>query len=160
MVLEMKLKTAATIVLATIGCAAGPALAESTLDEIRLKRDAMPPAMAAEQARILGDLTELDEEAAAKGAFAPYFQWSSGYSGRLRVCFFGGGEAVRQTIRELASEWEQPDNNVRFDWGKKGFRNCETATKKRLMHIRVGFDQPGYFSALGGSSIRAYPRHR
>ena len=130
------------------------ALADGPSTETRLKRDFMPAAMAADQARILNQLSELDEEGAAKGAFAPFFQWPSGYSGRLRICFFGGSEAVRQTIKDLASEWEKPENSVRFDWGKKGFRNCETATKKRLMHIRVGFDQPGYFSALGGSSIQ------
>lgn len=130
------------------------ALAEGPSLETLMKRDFLPPAMAAEQARILGQLSELDEEGTSKGAFAPFFQWPAAYSGKLRVCFFGGSEAVRQTIKELASEWERPENGVRFDWGKKGFRNCETAAKKRLMHIRVSFNQPGYFSALGGSSIQ------
>ena len=43
------------------------ALAEGPSLETLMKRDFLPPAMAADQARILGQFSELDEEGASKG---------------------------------------------------------------------------------------------
>jgi hypothetical protein len=101
---------------------------------------------------------KLMEDSAAdeqsKGAFVRLFQWPASIP-KLRVCFFGGSKDQRETIRKLASEWEGADNGVKFDWGKKGFRDCEKADPKLVMHIRVGFDEPGFFSTYGSLAIFA-----
>ena len=117
----------------------------------RIQRDFMPATFAAGQQEIMDLMKDLAKDEASRGAFYPLFQWPPSIK-KLKVCFFGGSKEVREAIKELASDWEGPDNSVKFDWGKNGFRDCEKTTRQRLIHVRVGFTEPGYFSALGSSS--------
>jgi Astacin (Peptidase family M12A) len=120
--------------------------------DIAMKRDFKPPQFVAAERAVADAFAGLDGDA-PRGNFAPFYQWPAVYAGKLRVCFYGGSQEARETIRDLASEWEQPDNSLRFDWGKKGFRDCEKTAEKRLMHIRVAFSEPGYYSMVGTGSI-------
>jgi Astacin (Peptidase family M12A) len=139
--------------LVAAACLAAPVqAADGPPRAIAMKRDFKPQQFIAAERAVIGQLGALDGDA-PRGNFAPFFQWPAAYSGKLRVCFYGGGQEARETIRDLASEWEQPDNSIRFDWGKKGFRDCEKTAAKRLMHIRVAFSEPGYYSMVGTGSI-------
>jgi Astacin (Peptidase family M12A) len=136
--------------------AGGPAMAQEdtgpSLKEV-LKMDLLPPRLLAgmkEATALMEAGGAADEQ--SKGTFVRLFQWPASIP-KLRVCFFGGNQEQRETIRKLASEWEGPDNSIKFDWGKKGFRDCEKAGASLTMHIRVGFDEPGFFSAYGSLSV-------
>jgi Astacin (Peptidase family M12A) len=150
----MKSTSIVATALATALAAALAASAASAGDppfSARIGRDFMPDAFRAEQAEVMALMKTLASDEASRGAFYPLFVWPPSIK-KLKVCFFGGSEEARAAIRELASDWEQPDNSLRFDWGKNGYRDCEKVTQKRLIHIRVGFAEPGYFSAIGTMS--------
>jgi Astacin (Peptidase family M12A) len=145
-------RLSAALAAVSIFVSAAPLMADGGPPlKTRLQRDFMPAKFADEQQEIMGLMKDLAKDEASKGAFYPLFQWPPAIK-KLKVCFFGGSTEVRQAIRDLASEWEGPDNSVKFDWGKNDFRDCEKATQQRLIHIRVGFTEPGYFSALGSTS--------
>ena len=74
---------------------------------------------------------------------------------KLKVCFFGGTNEARSIIAELALHWEQPNHAIKLDFGKNGkFRTCKQNGKTEIQ-IRVGFDKPGFWSALGANSVVA-----
>jgi hypothetical protein len=69
------------------------------------------------------------------------------------VCFFGGSNEARSIIAQYAKEWERPEHAMKLDFGKDGkFRTCKKNSKVE-MQVRVGFDKPGYWSALGADSV-------
>ena len=116
------------------------------------ERDVMPARWVAEQEKMAAVMDAVAPDEESKGAFIPIYQWPASVK-KLRVCFYGGSDGVRAAIRDIASEWEGPDHSMRFDWGKKGFRDCGKGDPARIMHIRVAFDKPGYHSWLGTQSV-------
>ena len=103
-----------------------------------------PADVVAEMARQYDELAELAGDDAAKGIFSSSFQWPASYKA-LRVCFFGGDEAHRKAIADAAESWLGPDNSVKFNWGKSGFRDCKPKGNF-VYHIRIGFDETGSYS--------------
>ena len=102
-------------------------------------------------AQSLQNVQSLGTAEETRGIFEPMFQWPPSYK-KLRVCFFGGSDEVRTTIAQLANEWIIPQVGIAFDWGNGNVpRSCDPAT--RLDHIRISFDQPGYWSMLGTGSL-------
>jgi hypothetical protein len=102
-------------------------------------------------AQQLQNVQSLGTAEETRGIFEPMFQWPPSYK-KLRVCFFGGSDEVRTTIAQLANEWIIPQVGIGFDWGNGNVpRSCDPST--RLDHIRISFDQPGYWSMLGTGSL-------
>jgi hypothetical protein len=97
----------------------------------------------------LGSDTDPDT---ARGVYFASTVWPMTYR-KLKVCFFGGSEEARSIIAEYALHWERPEHSIKLDFGKSGkFRTCKKNGKTEIQ-IRVGFDQPGYWSALGADSV-------
>jgi hypothetical protein len=97
-------------------------------------------------------MNDLDSSDQAKGMYSTLVQWPPSYP-RLRVCFFGGSQAVRAAVAQVGNEWIRSDMGIRFDFGKKGkLRDCDPNDGKEDQ-IRISFDQPGYWSHLGQNSI-------
>jgi hypothetical protein len=92
-----------------------------------------------------------EKNGAAKGIFQPMFEWPAAYA-KLRVCFLGASTEQRKAIAEVASQWESAATGISFDWGGANFRTCGQ-DEKAVSQIRVGFDEPGSYSAVGISSI-------
>jgi len=105
-------------------------------------------------AQQLQSIQSLGTAEETRGIFEPMFQWPPSYK-KLRVCFFGGNDDVRIAVKELADAWIIKDVGISFDWGNDTVpRSCAPDT--RLDHIRISFDQPGYWSALGTASLHYY----
>lgn len=97
----------------------------------------------------LGSETDPDT---ARGVYFASTVWPMTYR-KLRVCFFGGTKEARAVIAKYAKDWEKPEHSMKLDFGKDGkFRTCKKDGKVE-MQIRVGFDQPGFWSALGADSV-------
>lgn len=69
--------------------------------------------------------------------------------GVLRVSFKGGTKTLHRKISDAANIWTKYAN-IRFDFGPEGtFRKW---TQKDKSHIRIGFEDDGYWSLVGTDS--------
>lgn len=79
-------------------------------------------------------------------------RWNRGQT--LNIAFRGGTEALRKEIADVAMEWTK-FGNIKFNFkdlstGKhREWNPSDTAFKH---DIRIGFDQPGYWSLIGKDS--------
>jgi hypothetical protein len=84
----------------------------------------------------------------SQGVLAGAKQWTAGQP--IQVCFFGGTVGLRNQIATLASTWTLAGAPIKLDFGDiNNPRLCGSG----FAHIRVGFDQPGYWSFVGQDSI-------
>lgn len=74
-------------------------------------------------------------------------------TGTLTVSFKGGNAELHRRIAEVAVEWSKY-GNIQFDFGNTSpagpYRQW---TPNDSSHIRIGFDQPGYYSMIGTQSM-------
>lgn len=72
--------------------------------------------------------------------------------GVLKVSFKGGDSDLHTLIAQTASNWSQW-GNITFDFGcNETEETCRLWHEQDTSHIRVGFDQPGYWSLVGTDS--------
>jgi hypothetical protein len=64
----------------------------------------------------------------------------------VRVCFYGGDEALRKRILEAAQPWFKHGSSVVIDSGGAQPRTC---SMHDASEIRISFDEPGYWSYVG-----------
>src|SRR5450830_301152 len=76
-------------------------------------------------------------------------RWSVGQE--IRVCFIGGDAALRLHILAVAGEWFKHVNLKLAAGGPNGV-DCQPASN---FEIRIGFDEPGYWSYVGHDSLNA-----
>jgi len=67
----------------------------------------------------------------------------------VKVCFFGGTEALRRQIINVASRWHVAQSSVQLDFGGPAGKICDP---QRQYHIRIGYGYPGYWSLVGQDS--------
>jgi len=81
-------------------------------------------------------------------------RWPTG--SRLLVAFDGGPPELHRDIAAVAAKWMQAAN-LTLDFGynprTKTYRTWSRNDKVRVAHIRIGFDAPGYWSAVGTDSM-------
>jgi hypothetical protein len=95
----------------------------------------------------LGEHPDRDK---ANQLYADRRRWPNGQA--LKICFFGGGDSVRRLIAETAVEWTKFANLV-FDFGPIGrWYDC-LAPGSGFSHIRIGFSERGFWSAVGKDSV-------
>lgn len=72
--------------------------------------------------------------------------------GTLQVSFKGGDAGLHAKIAKVANTWTEY-GNIRFDFGyEESTHTYRLWHKHDTSHIRVGFDQPGYWSLVGTDS--------
>ncbi|NUB15495.1 hypothetical protein GAY28_24670 [Azospirillum brasilense] len=92
-----------------------------------------------------------DQPGTGEQFYAGKRRWEPGDT--LKVCFFGGNPVVTTLIRTIAGEWENYAN-IQFDFGGSDtWRDC-TKKASGFSHIRIGFSERGYWSAIGTDSIK------
>ena len=124
----------------------------SAADNPPFHLDGLPEHLVKHAEAIQKGLGADDDPDTARGVYFASTVWPMTYR-KLRVCFFGGSNEARSIIAQFAKDWEKPEHAMKLDFGKDGkFRNCKKDGKVE-MQIRVGFDQPGYWSALGADSV-------
>lgn len=69
----------------------------------------------------------------------------------IKVCFFTGTQALRARITKIAMEWKQAVPGLPLDFGNT--ENPRMCAVDELSHIRVGYNQAGYWSHVGTDSI-------
>lgn len=67
----------------------------------------------------------------------------------LRVCFVGGNDMLRARILLIASVWIDK-TNLPLDAGGPNGRTCGNLDASE---IRIGFNEPGYWSYIGNDSL-------
>lgn len=81
-------------------------------------------------------------------------RWQPGDA--VLVAFFGGTSELHKAIADVASEWSKAAN-VKLDFGynktTKTFRYWSPNDQSYVAHIRIGFELPGYWSAIGTDSL-------
>ncbi len=81
-------------------------------------------------------------------------RWTPGTA--VRVAFKGGQTALHKKITEVASEWTK-HGNLKFDFGYSPitgtYRAWTPADTEYKAEIRIAFDLPGYWSAIGTDSV-------
>ncbi|MGI5009845.1 MAG: hypothetical protein ACRYGO_01370 [Janthinobacterium lividum] len=74
----------------------------------------------------------------------------------ISVAFNGGSPALHKAIEEVAKEWTRYAN-IELDFGFNpstgSYRAWSTRDGERAAHIRIGFSEPGYWSAVGTDSM-------
>ncbi len=80
------------------------------------------------------------------------------------VAFNGGTAAHHAAISGLANEWAKYAN-IRFDFGidqrTGAYRSWSAQDREYASHVRIGFDEPGAWSAVGSDAIdkSIFPPH-
>ena len=80
-------------------------------------------------------------------------RWVAGAT--IKVAFRGGDHALHRAIAEVAALWTL-HGNIGFDFGQAGgagFRAWSPNDTAYAAQIRIGFDEPGYFSCIGDESV-------
>lgn len=94
----------------------------------------------------------------AKG-IAPMFvlgvakRWTPGAT--VTVAIHGGDESLHRQIAQVAALWTQ-HGNIGLDFGyvpNRGYRAWSPTDAEYAAQIRIGFDEPGYFSCIGNDSV-------
>jgi len=80
--------------------------------------------------------------------------WNPGST--ITVAFRGGSYELREQIAQAALPWET-HGNLKLDFGQdaaaRTFREWTDEDASFVAHIRIGFDQKGYWSLVGSDSI-------
>jgi hypothetical protein len=72
----------------------------------------------------------------------------------IRVCFMDGSQELRREIANYANEWTKAQTSLKLDFGDGGeMRECDPDDGK-ISHIRIGYDEEGYWSLVGQDSIQ------
>ena len=82
-------------------------------------------------------------------------RWAAGST--ITVAFRGGEERLHRQMAEVAALWTL-HGNIGFDFGEAGGRRLRTWSPNDTAYtaqIRIGFDEPGYFSCVGDESVNA-----
>ena len=82
-------------------------------------------------------------------------RWAAGST--IKVAFRGGDERLHRQMAEVAALWTL-HGNIGFDFGDAGgrpFRTWSPNDTTYTAQIRIGFDEPGYFSCVGDESVNA-----
>lgn len=74
-------------------------------------------------------------------------RWPNGST--IKVCFYGGGDELRKKIVAAAQPWFD-EGNIRMDAGTPVPRTC---VDHDASNIRIGFDEPGYWSYIGTDGV-------
>ncbi len=91
--------------------------------------------------------------------FVPMFvlglakRWTPGAT--VTVAIRGGDESLHRQINQVAALWTS-HGNIGFDFGYvpgRGYRTWSAADVEYAAQIRIGFDEPGYFSCIGNDSV-------
>ena len=77
-------------------------------------------------------------------------RWAVGQT--LHVCFYGGSPAIRARILKTAATWLS-SANLKFDTGGTSGQSCAPSGDKS--EVRIGFNEPGYWSYIGNDSMSA-----
>lgn len=113
--------------------------------------DGMPVEQFSKMMAVQEALASVSDSDVARGVYKASTIWPPQYR-KLNVCFFGGSEEARRLIAQKAADWMRPDMGISLDFGKSGIRTCKKDSKIE-MQIRVGFDKPGWWSALAHDSL-------
>lgn len=74
----------------------------------------------------------------------------------ISVAFNGGTPALHKAIEQVAREWTKYAH-IELDFGLNPatgqYRKWSPADTERAAHIRIGFSEPGYWSAVGKDSM-------
>jgi hypothetical protein len=76
-------------------------------------------------------------------------RWPNGST--IRACFYGGSNELRQRIVAAAQPWFD-EGNIKLDAGSPSPRTCVAKDKSQ---IRIGFNEPGYWSYIGTDGVGA-----
>jgi hypothetical protein len=80
--------------------------------------------------------------------------WTPGQT--VRVAFKGGTPALHADIAKAAEQWTK-EANLFFDFGfdrsTQTYRTWSADDKEYKAEIRIGFDQPGYWSLIGKACV-------
>ncbi len=115
-----------------------------------------------ELAQKLADRHALEQQVSSKitSPMASYIinkrRWDPGST--VLVAFNGGTPDLHKAIADVALDWAKVAN-VKLDFGydpaSKTYRQWTPSETAYVAHIRISFDRPGYWSAIGSDSI--YP---
>jgi hypothetical protein len=71
----------------------------------------------------------------------------------LRVCFMDSPQQTRRRIARYANQWTEVQTRLKFDFGDLDNPRLCDPQDSSINHIRVGFDDIGYWSFVGQDSI-------
>jgi len=116
------------------------------------KIEALPPALQAKVDEQDALWAKAFPGADYRGFFARVKIWPPDMK-TIRVCFFGGSPETRATIARYANGWTKQQVRFTFDFGDpQSPRSCDV-NDKEPSHIRVGFADHGYWSAVGQDAM-------
>jgi hypothetical protein len=105
--------------------------------------------------KILADLGDKRDSSAARSGLIILRtdEWAPGST--ITVAFNGGNPRLHALIEKLVSEWSE-FGNIRFDFGRDATGHYRTWSATDLDYkadVRVAFNAPGYWSAIGKDSV-------
>ncbi|WDD90942.1 hypothetical protein Bsp3421_000828 [Burkholderia sp. FERM BP-3421] len=68
----------------------------------------------------------------------------------LHICFQGGNDVIRSRILQAAQKWFELQIDLTMEYGPPNGHDC---ADNDTSEIRIGFDEPGYWSYIGTDSI-------
>jgi len=132
---------------------AAPANTEPKPNLAAWNREALPPELAERVRRRNESFARFGLSNVHRGVYSRLTLWPP--SERvIRVCFMEGPQELRRQIATYANEWTLADTALKFDFGDGDeLRECDP-DDVHVSHIRVGYDERGYWSLVGQDSIQ------
>ncbi len=114
--------------------------------------EALPPELAERVRQRNASFARLGLSNVNRGVYSRLTLWPP--SERvIRVCFMEGPQELWRQIATYANEWTVADTALKLDFGEGDtLRECDP-DDGAVSHIRVGFDERGYWSLVGQDSI-------
>ena len=115
--------------------------------------EALPPELAERVRRRDASFRRLGLSNVHRGVYARLGLWPP--SDRVvRVCFMDGSQELRRQIATYANEWTLAQTSLKLDFGDgEELRECDPDDGE-ISHIRIGYDEAGYWSLVGQDSIQ------
>lgn len=114
--------------------------------------EALPPELAERVRQRDASFARLGLSGVHRGVYSRLTLWPPNER-VIRVCFMDGPQELWRRIATYANEWTLANTALKFDFGEGDtLRECDPDDGK-VSHIRVGFDETGYWSLVGQDSV-------
>jgi hypothetical protein len=119
--------------------------------------EALPPRLDARVRQQNAAFARLGLSGLPRGVYSRMKLWSPDKR-VIRVCFMDSPQQTRRRVARYANQWTEVQTRLKFDFGDLNDPRLCDPQDGSINHIRVGFDEIGYWSMVGQDSMHLAPQ--
>ena len=138
-------------------CPLTPAAATSEASFAAWNLEALPPRLDERVRRQTAAFARMGLTGLPRGVYSRMKLWTPEQR-VLRVCFMDSPQQSRRRIARYANQWTEVATRLQFDFGDMNDPRVCDPQDGSVNHIRVGFNEAGYWSMVGQDSVHLAPQ--